>query len=506
MSSNSVLGLVFATFALISSSSSAVAQPAQPSAGDPSASSPPAGSPTRVEEGVAGGASVAPSSPATPTSEAATPLSAGPPTDAAPGMAQAEGGANTSRASAPSAGPRAPDRTAAASRSSESPRPDERSSAKERPSDNVFDLDVDDPRVPSFLRALRAGKDSLMLGGWIRPGFTYVVDSDFNEDDADGFEFYDARLIGRGDLRIARDFGASFRFNFDVNRGNFAVRDTYGTLWYRNDLAALDVGLLKTPLGLSLLQSQSSMQLPVNTILRRLAFGRDLGAQLRTEFSVGQVWMHVAAMVSNGDSGFRQRRNIDDSLVVTGRVEVAPFGKMKREEADLANSDFQLALGFSAGHSGALTNDLGLQDTGAEETKLEGDLRMWFRGASVRAEYLRCMRGDNDAGPGFARYGLSVQAGYVLPIPLSLPKFEVVARLQQADVNSSLAGDEGADYLIDNAEMRVIDIGVNAYFAKHAAKLQVAYQLTDLLEGSVPTGEDVPVGDAVLVSAQFGWL
>ncbi len=377
---------------------------------------------------------------------------------------------------------------------------------RSRPSDDVFDLDVDDPRVPAFLRALRAGRDSLMLGGWIRPGFTYVVDSDFNEDDADGFEFYDARLIGRGDLPIAGDFGASFRFNFDVNRGNFAVRDTYGTLWYDNDLAALDVGLLKTPLGLSLLQSQSSMQLPVNTILRRLAFGRDLGAQLRSEFTLGPVWLHVAGMVSNGDAGFRQRRNVDDALVYTGRLEIAPLGKMKREEADLHDSDFQLTLGFSAGHNGALTSDLGLQDTGAEETKLEGDIRLWFKGASVRAEYLRALRGDNEATPGFERYGLSVQAGYVLPIPLETPRFEVVGRLQQADVNMSLAGDEAADYLIDNAEARVIDVGVNAYFAKHAAKLQIAYQLTDLLEGRVPTGEDVPIGDAVLVALQFGWL
>jgi hypothetical protein len=383
--------------------------------------------------------------------------------------------------------------------------PTPRTSERSTP-DDVFLLDRDDPKVPSFLRALRAGRDSLLLGGWIRPGYTYVVDSDFNDDDADGFEFYDARLIGRGDVPIAGDFGASFRFNFDVNRGNFAVRDTYGTLWYDHDLVALDVGLLKTPLGLSLLQSQSSMQLPTNTIVRRLSFGRDLGAQLRSEFSLGPVWVYAAGMVSNGDAGFRQRRNLDDQLVVTGRLEVAPFGKMRREEADLDDSDFQLTLGFSAGHNGALTNDLGLQDSGAEETKIEGDVRAWFRGASLRAEYLRGMRGDNDAGPGFDRFGLVVQAGYVLPIPLEIPRFELVGRFQQADVNTSLQGDEAADYLIDNTETRVVEVGANAYFARHAAKLQVMYQMTFLEEGQVPTGEDVPVGDALLTALQFGWL
>ena len=372
--------------------------------------------------------------------------------------------------------------------------------------DDVFALPADDPRVPTFLRALRVGKDSLMLGGWIRPGFTYVTDSDFNDDDTDGFDFDDARLIGLGDLEIYEGLGASFRFNFDVNRGNFAVRDTFGSITYKKDLIALDVGLFKTPLGLSLLQSQSKMQFPINTIIRRLAFGRDLGVQLRSDFPIGPAWFHVAAMVANGEGGFRQRRNLDNEFVYVGRLEVSPLGRMERAESDLENSDFQLAAGFSAGHNSALTNDLGLQDAGAQETKIGGDIRMWFKGASVRAEYLRGLRGDVEGSTGFDRYGLVVQAGYVLPIPIPLPKFELVARYQQADVNTALAGDEGDDYLIDNTETRVMQFGANAYIANHAVKIQAMYQLTDLLEGRVPTGEDVPIGDAFVMATQFAWL
>jgi hypothetical protein len=375
-----------------------------------------------------------------------------------------------------------------------------------RDPDDVFLLPDDDPRIPTFLRALRAGKDSLMLGGWIRPGFTYVADSDFNDDDTDGFDFDDARLIGYGDLEIYEGFGASFRFNFDVNRGNFAVRDTYGSLTYKKDLIALDIGQLKTPLGMSLIQSQSKMQFPINTIIRRLAFGRDLGVQARSDFNIGQVWFHLAAMMANGEGGFRQRRNLDNEFVYVGRLEISPFERMERSESDLKNSDFQLSAGFSGGHNSALTNDLGLQDAGASETKIQGDLRMWFKGASIRGEYLHGFRSDNDAGPGFERYGLVVQAGYVLPIPIPLPLFEIVARYQQADVNMSLQGDEDEDYVIDNTETRVLQFGANAYFAKHAAKLQVMYQLTDLLEGQVPTGEDVPIGDAFVTALHCAWL
>ena len=62
------------------------------------------------------------------------------------------------------------------------------------------------------------------------------------------------------------------------------------------------------------------------------------------------------------------------------------------------------------------------------------------------------------------------------------------------------------DYLIDNTETRVMQFGANAYIANHAVKIQAMYQLTDLLEGRVPTGEDVPIGDAFVMATQFAWL
>jgi hypothetical protein len=373
--------------------------------------------------------------------------------------------------------------------------------------DDTFLLPADDPRVPTFMRALRAGKDSLLLGGWLRPGFVYVADTQFNDDDAEGFEFADARLIGLGDMTIAHGLGASFRFDFDVNRGNFTVRDVYGSLTYRKDLIALDVGQLKTPLSLSLLQTQAKMQFPTNSLVSQLSFDRDIGAQLRTDFPIGPVWFHLAAMLANGDGGFRQRRNIDDEFLYVGRLEIAPFGRMERTEPDLADSDFQLTAGFSAGRNGALGNDLGLQDAGATETKIEGDLRAWLKGASLRGEYLRAFRGDTADSPGYQRYGFAVQAGYVLPIPIQLPLFELVARWQQVDVNTDLDGTEGADYVVDNTETRILQFGGNVYIAKHAVKLHLMYQLTDLLEGPrVDDNGDVLIGDAFMTFIQFAWL
>jgi hypothetical protein len=409
----------------------------------------------------------------------------------------------------PAPEPAAPTASAPASAPPAAPEkgPAEAGPGRSKDPDDTFLMSQDDPRVPSFLRALRLGKDSLLLGGFIQPAFFYVADTDFNEDDTDGFDFNNARILGMGDLEIYEGFGAGFRFNFDVNRGNFSVRDVYGTLHYRRDLAALDVGQLKTPFGASLLQSEAKLQLPISPITRRLTFGRDLGVQARSDFPVGPAWFHVAAMIANGEQGFRARRNLDNEFVYIGRIEVAPLGRMERTEPDLNNSDFQLTAGFSAGHNSALTNDLGLQDAGAQETKFEGDLRMWFKGATLRGEYIRAFRGENESGPGFSRYGLVVQAGYVLPIPIPLPQFEIVGRFQMADVNMNLDGTEGPDYVVDNTETRVIQIGLNAYLAKHAAKVQAMYQLTDLLEGPmVDENGDVLIGDAFMMAFQFAWL
>jgi hypothetical protein len=377
-----------------------------------------------------------------------------------------------------------------------------------RDPDDVFLLEKDDPRIPTFLRALRAGKDSLRLGGYIQPGFRYVTDTDFNQDDSDGFEFNNARLIGMGDLTFAGDFGAAFRFNFDVNRGNFLVRDTYGSLTFKKELLAIDVGQLKMPLGLAMIQSEAKLQFPVSPITRRLSFGRDLGAQIRSGFDLGPAWIEASFMLANGEQGFRQRRNLDDEFVYAGRLEVAPLGRMEMTEPDLDDSDFQLTFGFSAGRNGFLGNELGLQDAGAAETKFEGDVRMWFKGASLRAEYLRAMRSETNSTTAYGRQALVVQAGYVLPIPIRVPQFELVAKLQQFDINDSLAGDEDpAAYIVENSEARILQFGANAYLAKHAVKLQVVYQLTDLLEGpGVDADGNVLIGDAVLAFLQFAWL
>lgn len=393
-----------------------------------------------------------------------------------------------------------------------------------RPGDASLVEDGDEApgdHVPSFLRALRLGGDSLMIGGYIQPGFFYQADTEFNQDDQDGFDFANARLTGRGDLDLWYGLGAGFRFNFDVNQGNFSVRDVYGILsWAQDEVAegaprptarvdaiAVDAGQLKQPFGLSLLQSEAKLQFPLSTPIRIIAFGRDQGARLRAQVELGPVWIRLMGMVANGEGGFRQRRNLDNRFQYTARIDVAPFGEMELSEGELKDRDFQLTVGGNIGHTPSLGKGLGLGDVGAREERYGGDLRMWFRGASLRGEFIYGQRAENGGARGFGRYAVSVQGGYVLPLPLAYPQFEPVLRYVQYDVNNRSDGVEGTDYIIDNTRVRVIEPGLNIYLFEHAAKLLMSYRLTDLLEGPrTDENGDVIIGDAFLTYFSFAFL
>lgn len=375
-----------------------------------------------------------------------------------------------------------------------------------------------DAAPPAPLKPLVLGETALKLGGYVQPGAAIIADTEFNALDDDGFMFANARLTGSGRFEVSSILDLGYMFNFDVNSGNFSVRDVYGTFSLADDLVAFDIGQMKMPFSLALLQSEAELQMPfspgatLNGLfapgVRVMSFGRDLGVKVRGEAELGSTWLGWAAAVGNGEGGFRQRRNIDDEFIYVGRVEFGPFGEMRRSEPDLWKSDFKLVIGAAIGHAPELGRGLGLQDVGAEETRFEADLRLHFQGFSLKSEVLLAWRGDTDTSPGFGRYGAYVQAGYVLPLDLGT-QFEIVARWHQVDYNDADTGFDlqTGDVVQDNTEIRMIDIGANAYFYGHSAKVMLAYRLTDFLEGPrTDTNGDVLIGDALFVFAQFGWL
>ncbi len=353
---------------------------------------------------------------------------------------------------------------------------------------------------------------SLTVGGYIQPGLTVVENSEFNEDDANGFEFANARLTGTGTREVGAGMTAGFNFNFDVNRGNFLVRDVYGSFDYADEAAGwgvgFDVGQLKTPFGLALQQSEARMQFPLSSGIRILGFGRDQGFRVRANKDMGKTTLKVWAMMANGERGFRQRRNLDNQFVYTGRTELSLLNEVPLNEPDLKSSEIGVTIGANVGYSPELGSGLGLGDVGASELKVGGDIRVHIRGLSLRAEYLWADRGDNDSGSGFSRFGYYWQVGYVLPYSWKGLQFEPAFRMEQLDVNEDEDGGfDMSTYVIDNTERRRFELGFNTYFAKHAAKLSITYRRTDLLEGPIVDNDGGPIiGDTLFVFAQLAWL
>jgi hypothetical protein len=352
----------------------------------------------------------------------------------------------------------------------------------------------------------------LRLGAYVQPGFTWVANSTFNDADDDGFAFANARLTGEGRRAIIPDLDASFAFNFDVNQGNFDVKDVYASLDWRDGFVGLDVGQLKTPFGLALLQSEARLQLPLSPRIRVLSFDRDLGAQLRGRINaprgVGIDWW---AMIANGEGGFRQRRNADNAFLYVGRVEITPLGSIDPGEPDLFDSDLRIAVGINGGYTPELGSGLGLDDVGAKEHRGGGDIRLHWHGLSARAEYLYADRGNNPGSPSFTRYGFHGQLGYVLPWTYLGVQLEPVLRFEQIDLNEDLEGDETGTPVLEETETRIYEAGFSLYLAGHSAKLHAAYRRTDLLEGIVnepdPDGGTRPLlHDSVIALIQLGWL
>jgi hypothetical protein len=392
----------------------------------------------------------------------------------------------------------------------------------------------------SLLKPILLKEDTILLGGYFQPGFTFVRDTPFNVRNRDGFVFQNARLTGEGHLPITSWLNAGFLFNFDVGTGVFLVRDVFGSLYLKDKTLALDLGQMKVPFTLAEMVSQAKVQFAVHTPVRTrtnllrgaaLSQGRDRGVRLRLGKEVGGVWLHAEGGIFNGE-GENALENQDSKFLYAGRIEIGPLGRVPLDEPDLENSAFQIVVGGSLSYTPSLaTNSQGIGDAGAKDTRYAVDARLRFRGLSMRGEFIQSKQNGQNAEQNISRYGMYVQGGYVLPLPFKV-QFEPVIRWAQYDNSnksdgiSRVVGTGGTQIvydLSDNSEIRMIDVGFNTYLMKHRLKLQVVYRLTDFLEGPKTdqglrqftqtgqlgnlVGKGQPlIGDALYAVVQFGWL
>lgn len=363
--------------------------------------------------------------------------------------------------------------------------------------------------------AASSDETTISMGAYVQTGFAYRTPTSYlGQQDPSGFEFGNARLLGRGGQKLGDDLEGKLVLDFEVSRGAFFVQDVFGSVEWKQGLLAVDVGQMKVPMALSCLTPESQMQFAlVAPGLRDLFYNRDRGVRLRSRVDMGNAYVGTWAAMQNGE-GENIQFNANKHFLFSGRAEIGPLGEVPMGEPDLARSPFRFVVGGGAsytdrqGRSGAAFTAF---DNGSEDLRLAGDVRAHVLGVSFRGETIHGWTKRTD-GTKFKRGVFSVQAGYVLPLDLPVA-VEPVVRLEQHDLNDA----EGASGFTDDAQnlwrpefanQRLYDAGVNVYARGHRAKVSAIWRRTDFLEGAKDKSgaSRNPTGDALFVFGQFGWF
>ncbi len=259
--------------------------------------------------------------------------------------------------------------------------------------------------------------------------------------------------------------------------------------FYKN--FTLWAGQTKLPGNRDRVISSANMQLVDRSLLNsNFNIDRDMGAQLRHEFTVGDNFVVKEIFsVSQGEG-----RNITDvnrgGYQYTSRIELLPFGEFA-SKGDYTGGDLKreekpkLALGATYdAHNRAVKDesnqgDYMLNDMGYFETNINtifADMMFKYKGFSLMAEYANrtaeqdsILNSDNTKTGKIVRVGtgMNIQAGYLFK-----KNWEIAARYTSIQMNKKATGEElETQYTV----------GVSKYFVGHKLKVQsdISYLTTE---------------------------
>lgn len=263
--------------------------------------------------------------------------------------------------------------------------------------------------------------------------------------------------------------------------------------FYKN--FSLWVGQTKLPGNVERVVSSGNMQLVDRSLLNsRFNIDRDMGIQLRNEFTLGKEFVVRQKLAFSQGEG----RNITTGNLggheYTARVELLPFGEftsdgdysggdLKREKTPklsvASTYDFNNNAVKNRSNQGSyMTNDIGFYETNIKT--LFVDAMFKYNGFSVMAEYA-----DRTAGDAFAKNsdgtltGAKVEIGKAINLQsgyLFKNNYEIAARYTQIDLDKTISN-KGAQ--------KQTTLGVSKYIVGHKLKIQ-----TDVSYLGVENGTD----------------
>ena len=353
-------------------------------------------------------------------------------------------------------------------------------------------------------------KVSLQMGGYLQPRFSFEQEDPTAQHDGDlGFALRRARFETAASFVRSADgvdgwTGPSLATGMTVELMPEArLQDAWVDLRLAHPLQ-LRLGQFKAPTTRNQLVSTSAVIFQDLSELADLAPEREIGAQLMG--FVGQHHLDYAAGVFNGE-GTNRLSNVNDELLMAGRLTVSPLGAPSRpvevlpqgwsllgEDAPLGAYDPQAT--FSVGGTG-FRNVTGAEGTQEGTWGVGADAFFHYRWVNLSGEWLTGQvdwEDENIADYGFS--GWYAQAAIFPPmVPWAQDHLALIARVQQHD--ALIPDVAGSVPLVgptdENQEAREVTMGV-ALFAGapwfgsaespdlHAVRAQLQWSMRQELE------------------------
>jgi phosphate-selective porin OprO/OprP len=307
----------------------------------------------------------------------------------------------------------------------------------------------------------------------------------------DGFA-YSPKLTYKMELGLSNN-DISGGSEFTSNTPRYILDAVVMWNFYKN--FSLWVGQTKLPGNVERVVSSGNMQLVDRSLLNsRFNIDRDMGIQLRNEFTLGKEFVVRQKLAFSQGEG----RNITTGNLggheYTARVELLPFGEftsdgdysggdLKREKTPklsvASTYDFNNNAVKNRSNQGAyMFNDLGFYETNIKT--LFVDAMFKFNGFSFMGEYA-----DRTAGDAFAKNSdgtltgdkveigkaINLQSGYLFK-----NNYEIAARYTQIDLDKTISN-KGAQ--------KQTTLGISKYIVGHKLKIQ-----TDVSYLGVENGTD----------------
>ncbi len=341
----------------------------------------------------------------------------------------------------------------------------------------------------------------------------------FKSTDADGGETSDEVFFRR--LRpyisgsVTENWWGKIQFDFGkaIDGNEVAIKDAF--MQYKGwDNLKLTIGNSKTPFSREFLASSKRQQTGERGLGGDHNCGtpdRQLGFKPEGENGDKKVTWALAAGAENHDpdagkmdfdTPANNASDWNEGVVLAGRVDFHPRGYMKFDQGDFHSSDFKFTIGLAAFNwtndddnntrthpvTGLSTSSSKADLDSAEGFEVSGGIR--GRGVSIDAEFQE-ISGDT-VDPAFTggvyRGGTTdldkfqIKGGYMCPGNRS----ELVGRYQELDASTYQAAWEATE------------MGLNYFWNKHKAKVQLIYRMGENLFG-VP-GDDT---DSTFVQFQY---